>query len=231
MLSAPLPILYADEEIVAVNKPHGIAVHASGMYKDDKEFVLQTLRNQLGQKVYPAHRLDKKTSGVLLFALTEDMNRKLQNAFSENHMHKTYHALVRGHLPAEGTIDYPLINNEDKRQEAITHYRLLQHFEIAVPLGKYPTSRYSLAELQPDTGRYHQLRKHMAHIFHPIIGDRPHGCNKQNKLWKETFHHDTMMLHARKLQFTHPTTQMPIFLEAPYTPQFEQGLAIVRQAT
>lgn len=229
MLSAPLPILYVDEEIVAVNKPHGIAVHASGMYKDDKEFVLQTLRNQLGQKVYPAHRLDKKTSGVLLFALTEEMNRKLQNAFSENHMHKTYHALVRGHLPAEGTIYYPLINNEGKKQEAITHYRLLQHFEIAVPLGKHPTSRYSLAELQPDTGRYHQLRKHMAHIFHPIIGDRPHGCNKQNKLWKETFHHHTMMLHARTLQFTHPTTQTPILIEAPYTPQFEQGLAIVRK--
>jgi tRNA pseudouridine65 synthase len=229
MLSIPLQILYADEEIVAVNKPHGIAVHPSKMYKYDKEFVLQNLRNQLNQKVYPAHRLDKKTSGVLLFALTEDMNRKLQSDFAENRMHKTYHALVRGHLPAEGTIDYSLTNNEGKLQEAITHYRLLKHFEIAVPMGKHPTSRYSLIELKPATGRYHQLRKHMAHIFHPIIGDRPHGCNKQNKLWKEKFNHDTMMLHACTLQFTHPTTQTSILIEAPYSLQFEQGLTIVNQ--
>lgn len=222
-----LNILYQDNEIIAVNKPHGIAVHASKMYKDDKDFVLQMLRNQIEKKVFPAHRLDKKTSGVLLFSLTESMNKLLQTLFAEGKVDKTYHALVRGYVMNNGEIDYPLINNEGKKQEALTKYNFLQQFEIPLASANNTTSRYSLLELAPKTGRYHQLRKHLAHIFHPIIGDRPHGCNKQNKLWKEKFRHDTMMLHAKSIKFIHPISAKLVEIEAPYSAEFEKGLDIV----
>jgi len=222
-----LEILYQDEEIVAVNKPHGIAVHASKMHKYDTVFVLQTLRNQLNKKVYPAHRLDKKTSGILIFALTESMNSKLQKMFMNNEMHKIYQAIVRGYVNDNGTIDYSLQNPAGKEQEAITHYEILQQYEINIASGKFPTSRYSLLKLQPQTGRYHQLRKHLAHFRHPIINDRPHGCNKQNKLWKTRFNHDTMLLHAKELNFIHPNTAKKISIKAPYSPEFIQAFKIL----
>lgn len=223
-----LEILYSDEWLIAVNKPNGIAVHASPMYKDDTVFILQTLRDQIGKKVFPTHRLDKKTSGVLLFALTEEMNSIIQKMFAANEIVKTYHALVRGHIKENGTIDYPLKNNEDKLQDAVTNFSVLQHFEINLPNAKHPTSRYTLVKLSPLTGRFHQLRKHLAHIYHPIIGDRPHGCNKHNKLWKETFGHFRMMLHATEIQFTHPITQKEISIHASYSPSFAWGMEIVR---
>ncbi len=222
-----LEILYQDEAIVAVNKPHGIAVHPSKMHKYDTVFALQTLRDQLNQKVYPAHRLDKKTSGILLFALTEQMNSELQQMFMNNEMKKTYHALVRGFVLENDTIDYPLTTDSGKEQEAITHYKVLKHYEINVVHGKFNTSRYSLLNLQPETGRFHQLRKHLAHLRHPIINDRPHGCNKQNKLWKHKFDHDTMLLHAQQLQFIHPSTKASIHIEAPYSIDFQKAFEIL----
>lgn len=224
-----LSVLYSDEWLIAVNKPNGIAVHASPMYKDDTVFVLQTLRDQIGQRVFPTHRLDKKTSGVLLFALSEEMNSEMQKLFSVNAVTKTYHALVRGHVKENGIIDYPLKNNEGKLQDAITEYEILEHFEIVLQNARHSTSRYTLLALRPHTGRFHQLRKHLAHIYHPIIGDRPHGCNKHNKLWKETFGHFRMMLHATSIRFTHPVLQKEISIHAPYSPSFAWGLEIVRE--
>jgi tRNA pseudouridine65 synthase len=201
-----MDIIYQDEYLVAINKPHGLLVHRSPIAADASEFAVQLLRDFLGQKVYPVHRLDRKTSGVLLFTLTEEMNSAMQEAFMRQEVKKNYLALVRGFTPEEGTIDYALTNEKGKVQEAITHYTTLKHFDVPVPFGKQESSRYSLVEVNPETGRMHQIRKHFAHIFHPIIGDRPHGCNKQNRLFLEKWNMNTMLLHAQQIEFTHPVS-------------------------
>lgn len=197
-------------------------VHRSRMARDATEFAVQLLRDQIGQHVYPAHRLDRKTSGVLLFAKSKEMNSYLQEQFREQRIAKVYQAIVRGFTPQSGSIDYAL-SHEDKVQEAQTDYRTLAHYELPLPFGKFPTSRYSLVELKPYQGRFHQLRKHMAHIFHPIIGDRPHGCNKQNKLWKQHFGMTKMLLHAKTLLLTLPDGQA-LQLIAPYSATFSKVL-------
>ena len=221
-----LPILYQSLDLVAINKPHGLLVHRSPIASDASEFAVQLLRDQLGQRVYPVHRLDRKTSGVLLFALNEVMNAAMQQQFMAGQVHKTYLALVRGYTPDEQTIDYPLRRDEGRHagtmQEAVTHLKTLQRTEIPLPYGKHQTSRYSLVELTPETGRMHQLRKHMAHILHPIIGDRPHGCNKQNKLFLAYFGMNTMLLHARQIAFAHPVSGEAIVIEAPWQAEFER---------
>jgi tRNA pseudouridine65 synthase len=222
-----LEILFQDADFVAINKPHGLLVHRSPIAADADVFAVQLLRNQLGQKVYPVHRLDRKTSGVLLFALNEEMNKSLQEAFMAKKVLKKYVALVRGFAPESATIDYPLTNEAGKIQEAITHFKRLQTIEIPLPFGKFDTSRYSLLELQPESGRMHQIRKHLAHIFHPIIGDRPHGCNKQNKFFLENWEMKNMLLHASELQFMHPVLQEEITIKAGFQMEFTRILAVL----
>ncbi|QRY58439.1 pseudouridylate synthase [Sphingobacterium siyangense] len=223
----PLEILYEDESIVAINKPHGLLVHRSSIARDASEFALQLLRDQLGKTVYPAHRLDRKTGGILLFSLNKETDQYLQKSFQERKVDKKYLAVLRGFAPAEGLIDYPLKRDDGTVQEAQTSFRLLAQSELAVPFGKFPTSRYSLVEANPITGRMHQLRRHFAHIFHPIIGDRPHGCNKQNKFWKETYQMDTMLLHASELTFKHPLSGEDVHIKAPLQPDFIRVLEIL----
>ena len=224
-----LPILYQSDELVAINKPHGLLVHRSHIASDASEFAVQVLRDQLGQRVYPVHRLDRKTGGVLLFALNETMNSLMQQQFADGQVTKTYMAIVRGYTPDEQAIDYPLQKDDGNPalgvlQDAFTHLKTLQRTEVALPFGKHATSRYSLVELTPTTGRMHQLRKHTAHILHPIIGDRPHGCNKQNKLFLEHFGMNTMLLHAQRLQFRHPVSGEAIDVTAPVQTEFSRML-------
>ncbi len=158
---------------------------------DASEFALQILRDQLNQHVFPCHRLDRKTSGVLLFAKDEMTNRIMQRKFAEGQVSKKYVAIVRGYTNDKGIIDYPLKKEGvGTVQEAVTAYNTLQQTEMEIPFSGKSTSRYSLVEIEPLTGRMHQIRKHFAHIFHPIIGDRPHGCNKQNKLFKDKVEYD-----------------------------------------
>ena len=225
-MANPLPILYQSTDLVAINKPHGLLVHRSPMAADASEFAVQLLRDQLGQRVYPVHRLDRKTGGVLLFALTEAMNAAMQQQFMNGHVAKTYLAIVRGYTPDEQAIDYPLRRDDGPGilQDAVTLLKTLRRAEVDIPFGKHPTSRYSLVELTPTTGRMHQLRKHMAHILHPIIGDRPHGCNKQNKLFLERFGMNTMLLHARQIQFRHPVSAEEITVTAPCQDEFGRML-------
>jgi len=220
-----LEIIYETKDLIAINKPHGLLVHRSKIANDAKVFALQLLRNQINQRVYPAHRLDRKTSGVLLFAKNPDTNSALQYLFQQRKITKTYTAIVRGFTEKNGTIDYAIGEN-GKLQDAVTHYELIQQFEIPIPFGKHQTSRYSLLKLSPQTGRFHQLRKHMAHIFHPIIGDRPHGCNKQNKLWKTRFDMTTMLLHAESLQFEWQNEN--IHIQAEKSKEFERVLKILK---
>jgi tRNA pseudouridine65 synthase len=222
----PLEILYQDDCLIAINKPHGLLVHRSPIAADASEFAVQLLRNQIGQKVYPVHRLDRKTGGVLLFALNEEVNRAMQQAFMNKDVTKKYLAFVRGFAPEKGTIDYALTTEDGKVQDAITHYQTLRHFEIPVPFGKFDSSRYSFVEVNPETGRMHQIRKHFAHIFHPIIGDRPHGCNKQNKLFLEKWNMNTMLLHASELSFVHPVSQELMTIGASIQSDFERVLEV-----
>lgn len=222
-----LEILYQDDYLVAINKPHGLLVHASPIARNAEVFAIQLLRNQLNKKVYPVHRLDRKTSGVLLFALDKETNSQLTAQFTTKLIEKKYWAIVRGHAPDELLIDYALSKENGSLQEAQTYLKCLAKAEINLPFGKHATSRYSLVEARPFTGRMHQIRKHLAHIFHPIIADRPHGCNKQNKLWLEKFNMNTMLLHAKSIRFTHPVTQQVIFISAGISEDFKRAMKII----
>ncbi len=214
--------IYMDEWLVAINKPHGLLVHRTGRARDVSLFALQTLRNQLDRHVYPVHRLDRKTGGVLLFALDEDTHRIMQKAFANKRIHKKYIAIVRGFTEDEGLIDHPIKKENGMLQEAVTRYKTLDRIELGFPSGQNKTSRYSLLEIFPETGRQHQIRRHLKHIHHPIIADRPYGCNKQNKLFKEKYGLMTMMLHAAKLQFMHPVMGNEIAIIAEIQNEFSR---------
>lgn len=220
-----LEILYQDDYIIAINKPHGLLVHRSCIATNTHEFAVQLLRNQIGKWVYPAHRLDRKTGGVLLFGLNEKVNSLLQQQFLEQKVKKVYLAIVRGFTDDAGVINYPLKCAGGKLQLAVTSYKTLSRTELAISYGKHATSRYSLVEVYPVTGRMHQIRKHFAHIFHPIIGDRPYGCNKQNKLFKEKWNMQTMLLHALELQFIHPVWGNKISVIAPLHDEFKRMIS------
>ena len=222
-----LEIIYQDEDIIAINKPHGLLVHRSRIAADADEFALQLLRDQIGQKVYPAHRIDRKTSGVLLFALKEEVDIQLKQLFADQLISKKYLAIVRGYTEEEGLINYPLRKENGQLQEAETAYKTIEKSEIDLPFGQHSTSRYSLIEAYPKTERMHQIRKHLAHIYHPIIGDRPHGCNKQNKLFKEKWEMDKMMLRAAELIFNHPITKKSIVIRANITSEFNRTLQLL----
>lgn len=215
-----LDILYQDDHLIAINKPHGLLVHRSPIAADASEFALQLLRDQVGFWVSPVHRLDRKTAGVLLFSVNKEAEVAMQKQFMNGEIEKQYLAILRGHTADTGAIDYPLRRDDGVEQEAFTAYTTLKRAELPIPLGQHQTSRYSLVEARPTTGRMHQLRKHFAHIHHPIIGDRPHGCNKQNRLFKERWQMDTMMLHASVLRFKHPITGNEVLVEAPLRDEF-----------
>jgi len=222
-----LEIIYQDDSLIAINKPHGLLVHRSKIADDAKEFALQMLRDQIGQHVNPVHRLDRKTGGVLLFAFNKEVEIAMQKQFQEGLVDKHYLAIVRGYTPPEMEIDYPLAKENGTLQDAQTSFVTLQQAEIPLSIGKHPTSRYSLVDANPTTGRMHQLRKHFAHIFHPIIGDRPHGCNKQNRYFKEELQMNTMMLHASSLSFNHPVTSEKITITAEVQAEFKRMMELM----
>jgi tRNA pseudouridine65 synthase len=223
-----LEIVYQDEHLIAINKPHGLLVHRSKMANDATEFALQMLRDQIGRKVNPVHRIDRKTGGILLFAFEKEVEIAMQKQFQEGEVKKKYLAILRGFAPDEAEIDYPLAKENGTIQEAFTKFRTLKQAEIAVPFGKHDTSRYSLVEASPTTGRMHQLRKHFAHIFYPIIGDVKHGCNKQNKLFREQFEMTTMLLHASELAFIHPVGQEEVTINASVQAEFERMMKLMK---
>jgi len=226
-----LDILYRDDHLIAINKPHDLLVHRSPIAADVQEFALQLLRDQVGQWVNPVHRIDRKTGGVLLFAFNKEAEIAMHQQFMDNSIKKKYLAIVRGHTPDAEDIDYPLRKENGTLQEAFTSYITLKRAELDVPLGAHPTSRYSLIEVTPTTGRMHQIRKHMAHVFHPIIGDRTHGCNKQNRLFKGKWEMTTMLLHAAELKFNHPITGEEIIINAPIQPEFNRVMDLMNWET
>ena len=227
-----LEILYQDDVLVAVNKPAGMLVHRSWLDRHETQFVMQTLRDQIGQLVYPIHRLDRPTSGVLLFALNSEIANLLCLQFEQKQTEKQYLAVVRGYVTGHGEIDYPLKVQLDKiadkfsqpdkaPQSAVTFYEGLQTVEMPYGVGRYATSRYSLVRLIPQTGRKHQLRRHMKHIFHPILGDTQYGDLHQNRALMEHTGCARLLLHAEKLTFVHPLTQRPMAIQAGLDAQWQ----------
>ncbi|WP_425666492.1 tRNA pseudouridine(65) synthase TruC [Vibrio tubiashii] len=220
-----LEIVYQDEYFVAVNKPAGMLVHRSWLDKHETQFVMQTLRDQIGQHVFPLHRLDRPTSGVLIFALSSEVASQVMPMFANHEMEKTYHAIVRGWIEEAARLDYPLkveldkiadkhASQEKEAQEAITDYQPVAKVEIPHSTGKFPTTRYCLMEMKPLTGRKHQLRRHMAHLRHPIVGDTTHGDGKHNKLFRDIYDSHRLLLHASSLKFIHPFTGQELLIEA-----------------
>lgn len=223
-----LEIIYQDENLIAINKPHGLLVHQSSIARDATEFALQLLRDQVGKHVSPVHRLDRKTGGILLFAFDKRSEISMHQQFMNAETDKKYLAILRGFTPDAMDIDYPLAKENGTMQDAFTAFRTLQRAEVAVAFGKHPTSRYSLVEATPKTGRMHQLRRHFSHVLHPIIGDRTHGCNKQNKFFKEQWDMTTMLLHASELAFTHPITREKIHLKASLHDEFKRVMDFMK---
>ncbi|WP_323751134.1 pseudouridine synthase [Marinobacter sp.] len=232
----PLFEIYCDQWLLAVHKPSGLLVHRSPIDKHETEFALQYARElNGGQHVFPIHRLDRPTSGLLLFARDPDTARVMGQAMMAGEVTKTYLAIVRGWTPETGVIDHPLKDEpEDRRQkgqeqpirEALTHYRRLATAELPVEIERYPTSRYSLVELYPKTGRKHQLRRHMKHINHPIIGDANHGRGRHNRYFAERFGQGRLLLAATELRFRHPVTGDEVVLKALPEQSFQDVLSI-----
>ena len=220
---SPLEIIYQDKYLVAINKPSGLIVHKTPMAKDAKVFALQELRNQIEQYVYPAHRIDRQTSGVLLFALSTDVDKQLKALFREQKVKKTYWTIVRGFAPEQGTITKPLTKGDTAElQEATTHYKTLKQVELPIAVSKYLSCRLSFVEVYPKTGRMHQIRRHFAHIRHYIIADKPHGDCKQNKMFHEKFGLNNMLLHCREMSFEHPVTKELVVLKAKIPQHFQE---------
>lgn len=232
----PLPILYRDDSYIAIHKPAGLLVHRSPIDRRETRFAIQILRDQIGQRVYPAHRIDRPTSGVLVFGLDEEAGAALSVLFQERKVRKSYLAVTRGFVPESGVVDSPLHKYRDRdgmikseeTQEALTDYRRLTSSELPYPTERYASTRYSLVQLSPSTGRRHQLRRHLAHIRHPIIGDVRHGCNKANKSARANFGINRLMLAATHLSFEHPFANRTVTIECPPEASFREALNSAR---
>lgn len=233
-----LEILFEDESLIAINKPSGLLVHPSWIAPRGTPNLASMLKEYFnGGTPYTIHRLDRPTSGVILFGKDKQAAQDMNLQFAERKVNKTYLCMCRGYVSDQGTIDYALKEqldkiadkhaNQDKpAQDAVSHYRTLATVELDMAVGRYEKSRYSLVEVKPETGRKHQIRRHMKHIFHPIAGDTKHGDNKHNKALRQNYELDRLMLMARDIEFEHPVTGKRLSISAPvdlYTQQlFEQ---------
>ena len=216
-----IKIVYQDQDLVAVHKPAGIAVHRSQLSRSEKHYMLQIVRDQVGKRLYPVHRLDKPVSGLLVFALSHDAAKQISAGFSGRLIHKSYIAVVRGYTEPWGHIDYPLYPDVLKRKQgqerkpALTSYRRLADVELPFAVGRYATSRYSLIRISPITGRSHQIRRHLKHISHPVIGDSTYGDGKHNRFFRDYFGCRRLLLASVELLMDHPRTGLALRLVAP----------------
>ena len=226
-----LPIIHRDEHLIAVHKPSGLLVHRTFLDRHETRFAVQILRDQIGQHVHPVHRLDRGTSGVLLFALDKDVCPEAAAQFEKQQVEKTYLAIVRGHPDEGGIIDHPLTRQFDDyefraanataaAQEAITRYRRLAVAELPHAVDRYPTSRYALVELMPQTGRRHQIRRHLKHIAHPIVGDATYGKGRHNRLFQDLFNCHRLLLACLEMRLNHPVSGLALTLRAPLADDF-----------
>ncbi len=208
-----LRILHGDEHLVVVHKPAGLLVHRTALARGERDFLVQRLRDRLGRRVYPVHRLDRPTSGAMVFALSPEIAARLGEAFSGRGVAKRYLAVVRGIGPEAERLAYPLREEDGRRpkaempaQEAITEVRRLDSVELPVRVDRYPQARYSLMEARPLTGRRHQIRRHLSRRGYPIIGDAKHGKGNHNRFFAERLDAPRLLLAAVGLAFEHPVT-------------------------
>lgn len=217
-----IPVLYEDAYCIAFAKPNNLLVHHSHYARNIDELSLVEQLKALGyESVYPIHRLDRKTSGIILFAKDKQIVPPFQALFEVQSIQKKYLALLRGHVPEIGSIETPVKNERGNYKEALTLFRCIKHFTLAIPVQPYSESRYSLVEFEPKTGRMHQLRIHANKMSHPIIGDPKYGNRHHNHSFIEKLQISELFLHAAELNFEHPFTKERIVIHAPL-PDFWQ---------
>lgn len=212
-----ITIVHGDAHLLAVNKPAGLAVHRSKMIARDDDYLIDRLRAQVGGGLYLVNRLDRATSGLVLVARDRAIATALGERLMAREVDKRYLAVVRGWPDESGEIDYPLTvgGMQGERKPALTRWWRRGMIEVPIALGRYPQQRYSLLELQPLTGRYRQLRRHLHHIHHPIVGDSTLGRGEHNRLFREHFNSHRMLLHAWRLVIRHPAEPRLLRLQAP----------------
>lgn len=221
----PLPVLHADDLLAVVNKPAGLMAHASPMARGEDDFLVDRLRAQFHREAMLVHRLDRATSGCVLVAFDRDIAAALGVQFMQREVEKTYLAVCRGWPAEAGVIDHPLDGGPGKplKKPAVTAYRRLATGELNEPSAGFPTSRYALLACTPQTGRWRQIRRHLKHSFHHLIGDTSHGDGHHNRIFRARGV-GRMLLHAHTLAFTHPRSGERIALSAPLDAQFMQAL-------
>jgi len=227
MTCAPLPLLYLDEHLVAVDKPAGLAVHRSRLVGADEAYLMDRLRAQVDGPLHAVHRLDRATSGVLLVARDAAVAADLGRQLMARSVDKRYLAVVRGWPAEQGEIDYPLsgASLRGEAKPALTRWRRLATVEVPLALGRYPQQRYALLDVAPETGRYRQIRRHFHHVSHHLLGDTSHGRGDHNRLIRQHYGVHRLLLHAWRLALVHPRTQQPLQLQAPLDAAWERLLA------
>ena len=214
-----LEIIFEDAYLLCVNKPNNVLVHHAHHSRNvaDEDSLLQLIEKELKIKVFPIHRLDRKTSGIIMLAKETMYVSKFQELFTNNEIQKTYFGVVRGYSPDSKTIDSPVKGRDaNVHKEALTHLKTLDKITLNIPVKPYDSSRYSLVELAPKTGRMHQLRVHSNKVSHPLIGDSKYGDKNHNVMFDEKFGWKNMFLHAGKLEFTHPFSSEALILKATF---------------
>ena len=222
-----LSVLYQDPWLAVVDKPAGLMVHDSVLAAGETDFAADRLRAQFDRPIHLVHRLDRATSGSLLLACDPDTASALGKAVMAQQLEKRYLAVCRGWPEAEFEIDHPLDGGPGKPQKkpAVTRFRRLATGELPVPSARFPTSRYALLECEPLTGRFRQIRRHLKHSSHHLVGDTSHGDGRHNREFRMRGVH-RMLLHAWKLGFTHPHDGRRIEVEAPLDAEFARALAL-----
>ncbi|MFZ5636152.1 MAG: pseudouridine synthase [Pseudomonadota bacterium] len=228
--TGPIPVLYRDETLAVVDKPAGLMVHDSALARGETDFVADRLREQFGRPIFLVHRLDRATSGCLLLAFDRETASRLGKTLMSREFEKDYLAVCRG-WPAEETfvVDHPLDGGPGKPQKkpAITRFERLAVCELALPSvaagTEFPTSRYALLRAHPDTGRFRQIRRHLKHLSHHLIGDTSHGDGRHNRAFRALGIH-RMLLHAERLRFPHPHGGETVDAAAPPDAEFAKAL-------
>jgi len=238
-LSRPIQLLYQDEFLVAAFKPAGLITHRSKLTLPHEPVLLQSVRDQLNQFVYPIHRLDRPTAGIVLFALSSEAAARFTRLFASREISKYYQAIVRGFTESKFVVDRPLQDKfgEDwdegstanhPMQSAETEFVRLETFELDWPMNQFPTSRYSLLEIKPITGRWHQIRRHLNHVSNPVIGDHRHGDHRHNQLVYSKTGIYRMLLTALRLDFRHPFTDQLITIHSGRGSEFDRVVDYMR---
>ncbi len=224
---AALEVLYLDDVLAVVNKPAGLMVHDSALARGETDFAADRLREQFGRPIFLVHRLDRATSGCLLLAFDRDTASALGKVLMSREFEKDYWAVCRGWPEESFVVDHPLDGGPGKpvKKPAITRFTRLDTVELDLPSAAFPTSRYALLCAQPETGRFRQIRRHLKHVFHHLIGDTSHGDGRHNRHFRMLGIH-RMLLHARRLAFVHPVSGERVEAIAPPDAEFARALAL-----